>query len=487
MKKLLLLSSLAMATLGVNAATLIDGLYYDLDGTNATVVKSESSDVVYTGDIVVPAEVTSGDNTYTVNAVGEGAFQNTTVTSVSLPDGSFTVNANAFDTATLTSLHLGNGINLLADAVTAGCTSLTDIYCSASGFGKVPSITDESIPASIRPNIVLNVPAGNAMLYILGKWTDFKYILYNNQVVDNNLFYQVDETNHTATLLSLYYDVYQDRQIDSVNPFQHSGALTIPSTVTSADGTVYTVTTIKANALDLRSGNLTSVTFSEGLTTINANALYGQQYLTEATLPSTLTSMDIDVFSSCPAMSKLTCYAVTPPKIYAGTFDTTNYSNTTLYVPKDAVDTYKAAANWSNFSRIEGVDVPEDKVSVSLTPTAITLTEKDQTYVLSYEITPAGTTDPISWSTSNPDVATVDNGTVTAVANGTCTITLTVGEATATCTVTVAIESGVADINIDANTPVRYFNLNGVEITNPAKGQVVIIRQGNKSVKAVMR
>ena len=93
MKKLLLLSTLALGTMGANAATLIDGLYYDLDGTNATVVKSESSDVVYTGDIVVPAEVTSGDNTYTVNAVGEGAFQNTTVTSVSLPDGTFTVNA----------------------------------------------------------------------------------------------------------------------------------------------------------------------------------------------------------------------------------------------------------------------------------------------------------------------------------------------------------------------------------------------------------
>lgn len=180
MKKLLLLSTLALGTMGANAATLINGLYYDLDGTNATVVKSESSDVAYTGDIVVPAEITSGDNTYTVNAVGAGAFQNTTVTSVTLPDGTFTVNANAFDTATLTSLHLGDGINLLADAVTAGCTSLTDIYCTASGFGKVPSITDESIAAAIRPNIVLNVPAGNAMLYILGKWTGFKYMLYNN-------------------------------------------------------------------------------------------------------------------------------------------------------------------------------------------------------------------------------------------------------------------------------------------------------------------
>lgn len=247
------------------------------------------------------------------------------------------------------------------------------------------------------------------------------------------------------------------------------------------------MTTIKANALDLRSGNITSVTFSEGLTTINTNALYGQQYLTEASLPSTLTSMDIDVFSSCNAMSKVTCLAVTPPKIYAGTFDTLNYTNATLYVPKGAVDTYKTTNNWKSFSRIEGVDVPDDKVNVSLTPTTITLTEKGQKYELSYEITPAGTTAPISWSTSNPDVATIDNGTVTAVANGTCTITLTVGEASATCAVTVAIESGVADINIDSNSPVRYFNMQGVEIANPAKGQMVIIRQGNKSVKAVMR
>lgn len=50
-------------------------------------------------------------------------------------------------------------------------------------------------------------------------------------------------------------------------------------------------------------------------------------------------------------------------------------------------------------------------------------------------------------------------------------------------------ESGntaIVTIGAESN-PVRYFNLQGVEIANPEKGQVVIMRQGNKSQKIVVR
>ena len=44
--------------------------------------------------------------------------------------------------------------------------------------------------------------------------------------------------------------------------------------------------------------------------------------------------------------------------------------------------------------------------------------------------------------------------------------------------------AGVESIgSIDENAPVRYFNLQGVELSNPEKGQIVIINQGGKSVK----
>lgn len=46
--------------------------------------------------------------------------------------------------------------------------------------------------------------------------------------------------------------------------------------------------------------------------------------------------------------------------------------------------------------------------------------------------------------------------------------------------------SAVEGVEVDENAPVRYFNLQGVEIANPEQGQIVIKRQGNKATKVAM-
>lgn len=47
--------------------------------------------------------------------------------------------------------------------------------------------------------------------------------------------------------------------------------------------------------------------------------------------------------------------------------------------------------------------------------------------------------------------------------------------------------NAVDDINVDnSNAPVRYFNLQGVEVANPEQGQIVIKRQGTNSTKVIM-
>ena len=47
--------------------------------------------------------------------------------------------------------------------------------------------------------------------------------------------------------------------------------------------------------------------------------------------------------------------------------------------------------------------------------------------------------------------------------------------------------SGISNIAADANAPVRYYNLQGVQIAAPVKGQLVIKTQGNKSMKFIGR
>lgn len=47
-------------------------------------------------------------------------------------------------------------------------------------------------------------------------------------------------------------------------------------------------------------------------------------------------------------------------------------------------------------------------------------------------------------------------------------------------------DNGVEEIAPSENVEVRYFNLQGVEVKNPAKGSVVIRMEGNKAAKVIM-
>ena len=75
--------------------------------------------------------------------------------------------------------------------------------------------------------------------------------------------------------------------------------------------------------------------------------------------------------------------------------------------------------------------------SVTLSSTSLNLTEGDS-QPLTATVAPSNATDAsVSWSTSNASVATVNAGTVSAVAPGSATITARAGDKSATCAVTV--------------------------------------------------
>ena len=97
------------------------------------------------------------------------------------------------------------------------------------------------------------------------------------------------------------------------------------------------------------------------------------------------------------------------------------------------------------------VSIPIPATGISLNQTSATLTSKGQTVQLTASVTPSNATNKsVTWTSSNLSVATVSNtGLVTAVANGSATITVTTADGsnkTATCAVTVGKPNG---INID--------------------------------------
>ena len=112
----------------------------------------------------------------------------------------------------------------------------------------------------------------------------------------------------------------------------------------------------------------------------------------------------------------------------------------------------------------------------------IDLYEED-TYTLSVEVTPENAKFTLTWSSSDETVATVSDGTVTALKEGVATITVKSNNGTtATCKVTVKakpIEDGIEHTTYDQQ-PTTKFNLQGQAVDNAYKG--IIIRDGKKHI-----
>lgn len=91
------------------------------------------------------------------------------------------------------------------------------------------------------------------------------------------------------------------------------------------------------------------------------------------------------------------------------------------------------------------VDAQMEAIGTNIVCTGITLSANTlsftttDTQILTATVEPSNTTDVVTWSVSPTGVVTVNNGVVTPVANGNCTITATCGSQAATCNVNVAL------------------------------------------------
>ena len=145
---------------------------------------------------------------------------------------------------------------------------------------------------------------------------------------------------------------------------------------------------------------------------------------------------------------------------------------------------YKNGYEWSNFEKIVAVDgIAAEEVTLNSTEISIKV---DETFTLTATVAPADTTDPtVTWTSSDESIATVEDGIVKGIAAGTAKITATCGDVTAQCAVTVTNQSGVEEILCDDNQTVEYYNLQGIRISEPADGEVVIMKKSGTVTKMV--
>lgn len=210
---------------------MVDGICYGLIGTQKAYVThpaqwtmaDEQWAMAYTGDVVIPSEISYGGRTYSVVSIGDNAFAGQyNLTSVHLPPSVHAVSPCAFLGCTaLRQVSLSETMLVFSTCAFTGCTSLEQItlprhtelvdsltfYCCASltslvlphrirtvcggALEHLPALTDLYCFASVPPvaelgaftpsdqqRCTLHVPAEAVALYSESPlWSDFFQIL----------------------------------------------------------------------------------------------------------------------------------------------------------------------------------------------------------------------------------------------------------------------------------------------------------------------
>lgn len=106
--------------------------------------------------------------------------------------------------------------------------------------------------------------------------------------------------------------------------------------------------------------------------TVDASAFYACDELQSVTLPASVKSLEKLCFAFCSSLKSMIVLSTTPPTLPAiggddDAFWYTDLSHTTLYVPQESLEQYKADQGWSRFQTIVGVPKPDAQVLIVTT------------------------------------------------------------------------------------------------------------------------
>lgn len=128
MKKYILLIMLSCMSLFHAAAQetiTVNNIKYYIDNGEATIAVQDET---LSGDIIIPESITHEGRSYTVVRATNGAFQNTDITSISLPNSITSLGNNCFQYCdNLISVKLPDNITSLGDYVFMSCSKLSSI------------------------------------------------------------------------------------------------------------------------------------------------------------------------------------------------------------------------------------------------------------------------------------------------------------------------------------------------------------------------
>ncbi|MBQ9902694.1 MAG: Ig-like domain-containing protein [Clostridia bacterium] len=292
--------------------------------------------------------------------------------------------------------------------------------------------------------------------------TVFNHKIFSEDHVPGNQVMSTDTVNPLVypPLSTEKYDPTASVPATGISLSQTSLSLTKGNTATltatvTPSGSTDSVTWTSSNTAVATVSNGVVTAVGNGSATITAKA--GSKSATcsvTVTTPATGISLSQTSLSLTKGNTATLTATVTP----SGSSDSVTWTSSNTAVATVSNGVVTAVGNGSatitakagSKSATCSVTVTTPATGISLSQTSLSLT-KGNTATLTATVTPSGSTDSVTWTSSNTAVATVSNGVVTAVGNGSATITAKAGSKSATCSVTVTTPVTNYDVTPNIN------------------------------------
>lgn len=251
------------------------------------------------GDVSIPATVQNNGIVYRITHIGESAFENKSLTSITFQSSVTSIGDSAFKDNALTSFSINANITSIGNNVFQN-NSLTSITIPDS----VTSIGE----FAFNNNSLISVTIPNSV-------TTLKKSAFRKNSITN-----VTIPNSITTIENF---VFSENSLTSI---------VIPSNITSIGGFAFS------------NNSLTNVSISNSVTTIKQNA-FRTNFLKDVTIPANVTSMEDNVFGNNP-ITGVTSKSLTPAFLPSNTFD--NNGAIILTIPTGTRTAY-TNQNWIDF------------------------------------------------------------------------------------------------------------------------------------------
>ena len=327
----------------------VDGIYYIINGNEATVTFRGTSyyeySNEYSGSVTIPSSVTYNGTIYSVTSIGVLAFYNCSgLTSVTIPNPVTEIGYSAFSGCRgLTSVTIPTSLKTIGERAFKDCQSLTSVAIpnsvttiGESAFYNCSALTSVSIGNSVSS-------IGNSAFYGCGGMTSIVVASGNTTYDSRGNCNAIIETA-SNTLIAGCCNTVIPGTVTAIgdDAFAYCSGLTRVTIPIS-------VTTIGHDAFRYCKG-LSSVTIPNSVTSIGDMAFLECSGLKSVTIHGSVTSIGDWAFRGCSGLTDVYSHITDPSRLPYATslfhLDDLNYSGRTLHVPQGTALAYQRNENW---------------------------------------------------------------------------------------------------------------------------------------------